>query len=602
MASPHLLAASLILFLLANSCAAHFPTTRVASSFSRGRALATAKAANHLVARRVDSEDAVSWNAASTTANTNTLQPRASQGRHATAETRVSEPLVFAAAGNGRQQGGGTQRLQRTRSGQRGGHSPNLGSVNGAERRSGNHHEGTGTISHRETTSTDLRGRTHNNREVVAEGREQHGGRARAADQDRGSRTATIHAATSEDVALSHHHRGSQTAGGRSTHTGTPHWRNGRRAAPAAAATVAHHGGNHDAAAGNRGGNSGREFGGQPASRGTAQLWSTHHPSSGNEGGVHRASEADVAIVHRGNGASGGRNSGSGGGYAAAAAHPMAGGTAATAAAAAHSTVSESMGDYEGSEEEDPCIRDPRSTCGSGGGGSSDGGDYNGGDDGSSDGGDYNGGDNGSSDGGDNNGGDNGSSDGGDYNGGDYNGGDDGSTDGGNDCAHNPAQVSCGGDGSGDGSRSSGGTVDAAAILEEHNSARREAGVPDLAWDDGVAAAAQEWANQLASNYCPLEHGGAEGLGQNLYWSMPAGFTSEEDRGAVRSWVEEKADWTPSPVPEGCAEGKMCGHYTQVVWRDTTHVGCAAAQCPDGSGMWVCDYSPQGNIIGSMPF
>ncbi|CAI5977697.1 unnamed protein product [Closterium sp. NIES-65] len=124
----------------------------------------------------------------------------------------------------------------------------------------------------------------------------------------------------------------------------------------------------------------------------------------------------------------------------------------------------------------------------------------------------------------------------------------------------------------------------------------------DLAWDDGVAATAQEWANELASKGCPLEHGGAEGLGQNLYWLSPAGLTPQEDRGAVQSWVEEKADWTPSPIPDGCADGKMCGHYTQVVWRDTTHVGCASAQCPDGSGMWVCNYSPPGNFAGQTPF
>ncbi|CAI5977698.1 unnamed protein product [Closterium sp. NIES-65] len=115
-------------------------------------------------------------------------------------------------------------------------------------------------------------------------------------------------------------------------------------------------------------------------------------------------------------------------------------------------------------------------------------------------------------------------------------------------------------------------------------------------------ATAQEWANELASKGCPLEHGGAEGLGQNLYWLSPAALTPQEDRGAVQSWVEEKADWTPSPIPDGCADGKMCGHYTQVVWRDTTHVGCASAQCPDGSGMWVCDYSPPGNFVGQTPF
>ncbi|CAI5961573.1 unnamed protein product [Closterium sp. NIES-65] len=147
-----------------------------------------------------------------------------------------------------------------------------------------------------------------------------------------------------------------------------------------------------------------------------------------------------------------------------------------------------------------------------------------------------------------------------------------------------------------------GGQIDIGAILEVHNAARREVGVPDLAWDDGVAAAAQEWADQLAGAGCPLQHGGAEGLGQNLYWRAPAALTPEEDRMAVQAWVDEKADWSYSAVPEGCAEGKVCGHYTQVVWAWTTHVGCASVQCPDGGGMWVCDYSPQGNIIGYTPF
>ncbi|CAI5462611.1 unnamed protein product [Closterium sp. Yama58-4] len=54
--------------------------------------------------------------------------------------------------------------------------------------------------------------------------------------------------------------------------------------------------------------------------------------------------------------------------------------------------------------------------------------------------------------------------------------------------------------------------------------------------------------------------------------------------------------------PEGCAEGRMCGHDTQVVWGGMILVRCAKAQCPDGGGMWVCDYSPRGNIIGSTPF
>ncbi|CAI5499411.1 unnamed protein product [Closterium sp. Naga37s-1] len=182
----------------------------------------------------------------------------------------------------------------------------------------------------------------------------------------------------------------------------------------------------------------------------------------------------------------------------------------------------------------------------------------------------------------------------GDDNGGD-NGGDNNSDDSSNGCPD-------GGDTGGNDDDGGSGSIDIATILEEHNKARQEVGVPDLAWDDAVAASAAEWASELVSLGCPLEHGGAEGLGQNLYWLSPAALTPEEDRGAVQSWVEEKADWTPSPIPDGCADGKMCGHYTQVVWRDTTHVGCASAQCPDGSGMWVCDYSPPGNFDGENPF
>ncbi|CAI7924358.1 unnamed protein product [Closterium sp. NIES-53] len=258
--------------------------------------------------------------------------------------------------------------------------------------------------------------------------------------------------------------------------------------------------------------------------------------------------------------------------------------------------------------------------------GGNNGGDYNGGDNGGDyngdGGGDYNGdggGDYNGDGGGDYNGdggGDYNGDGGGDYNGGDYNG--DGGADGGNgggDGGNGGNGGNSGGDGGnggddsgnggGDGGNGGGGggrSIDITGILEEHNKARQEVGVPDLAWDDNVAATAQEWANNLASNGCPLEHGGAEGLGQNLYWLSPAALTPEEDRGAVQSWVDEKADWTPSPIPDGCADGKMCGHYTQVVWRDTTHVGCASAQCPDGSGMWVCDYSPPGNFVGQTPF
>lgn len=40
------------------------------------------------------------------------------------------------------------------------------------------------------------------------------------------------------------------------------------------------------------------------------------------------------------------------------------------------------------------------------------------------------------------------------------------------------------------------------------------------------------------------------------------------------------------------------GHFTQLVWKNTTTVGCGAANC-DGIGwLLVCEYNPAGNVIG----
>lgn len=42
------------------------------------------------------------------------------------------------------------------------------------------------------------------------------------------------------------------------------------------------------------------------------------------------------------------------------------------------------------------------------------------------------------------------------------------------------------------------------------------------------------------------------------------------------------------------------GHFTQLVWRDTTDVGCAAHLCPGNYGWYLaCEYWPRGNIVGA---
>ena len=56
-----------------------------------------------------------------------------------------------------------------------------------------------------------------------------------------------------------------------------------------------------------------------------------------------------------------------------------------------------------------------------------------------------------------------------------------------------------------------------------------------------------------------------------------------------------------------CDAGQMCGHYTQLVWRDSVRIGCAVHRCSPLPGfgpadLIVCEYDPPGNWVGEKPY
>ena len=109
-----------------------------------------------------------------------------------------------------------------------------------------------------------------------------------------------------------------------------------------------------------------------------------------------------------------------------------------------------------------------------------------------------------------------------------------------------------------------------------------------------IAAYAQNYANQRKGD-CRLIHSGGR-YGENLAGST--GDLSGTD--AVRLWVNEKADYNYNS--NSCASGKVCGHLTQVVWKNTKRIGCAKVRCNNGGTFIICNYDPPGNYVGQKPY
>lgn len=137
----------------------------------------------------------------------------------------------------------------------------------------------------------------------------------------------------------------------------------------------------------------------------------------------------------------------------------------------------------------------------------------------------------------------------------------------------------------------------AAAILRVHNNARTAVGVPPLRWDDTLAAAALVCAQKLAASgtfaHC--------GPGENLWMGASGRFSPTA---MADLWAAERRFFQPGIFPDVSTTGRWqdVGHYTQMVWRATTAVGCAAVAGPDGQTRLVCRYAPPGNMDGRSVF
>jgi len=132
--------------------------------------------------------------------------------------------------------------------------------------------------------------------------------------------------------------------------------------------------------------------------------------------------------------------------------------------------------------------------------------------------------------------------------------------------------------------------------LKTHNKYRARHGAVDLVLDHELCSRAQEYADCLASTDT-FEHSGDPHLGENLYWSWssdPAWRCGGEE--PVTSWYEECRGYSYEVEPRDPGTG----HFTQLVWSSSRHLGVGVSQS-DNTGRFyvVMKYDPPGNVIGS---
>ena len=150
-------------------------------------------------------------------------------------------------------------------------------------------------------------------------------------------------------------------------------------------------------------------------------------------------------------------------------------------------------------------------------------------------------------------------------------------------------------------------------VLNAHNRIRAKHNLKPLKWSDKLAKYSQEWADHLGRGQsCKMYHrSGSPPYGENLFISSAVIWTQDNKevsrernrvgiRDVVKVWTDEEK-WFNYKT-NSCQPGQQCGHYTQVVWRETSEVGCAVKYCGDQSQNWVCSYNPPGNYVGKRPY
>lgn len=148
---------------------------------------------------------------------------------------------------------------------------------------------------------------------------------------------------------------------------------------------------------------------------------------------------------------------------------------------------------------------------------------------------------------------------------------------------------------------------DVTGTLNAVNVYRKLHQVGNLKWDPVMEKGSSDYANMLAAGGCKLVHSKNAGLlGECLYMQSRGNNVTMDCKPGIDAWYSESKIYKYTKTPYTSNNFMSIGHFTQLVWKTGTRVGCGIAR-----GLFmkrspckviVCRFVPGGNTPTNAAF
>lgn len=116
-----------------------------------------------------------------------------------------------------------------------------------------------------------------------------------------------------------------------------------------------------------------------------------------------------------------------------------------------------------------------------------------------------------------------------------------------------------------------------------------------MRWNATVFEYAKAYGNVRRKDCAGIHSQSMGKFGENIATGSGKLFKGTD---AVNMWASEKEFWNPKTMT--CQPGKVCGHYTQMIWKKAINLGCIRISCAGDKVFFSCNYGDVGDDFEKM--